>query len=320
MSLSVLMTSLNFKYSLANIQKNILLAPYTTFKIGGPAKYFFIAKNKNDLIKAIKWARTNHLLFFVLAGGSNILASDEGFDGLVIKFQVSSFKFQRNKIVAEAGVSLNKIIIESIKRGLTGFEWAVGIPGTVGGAVYGNAGAYSHSISESIDKVTAFSPQKLSIKKYANTECKFTYRSSIFKKNKDIILEVELKLPEDNQEKIQKRIKEYLESRVNKIPSEPSAGSIFKNLKIQEQNAKFQKMIPQEKIKSGMVPAGYLIEQCGLKGRRQGNAQISEKHANFIVNLGNAQAKDVIDLIKLCQKEVKKKFGVKLEEEIQYLN
>lgn len=246
-----------------NIKKNILLAPYTTFKIGGKAKYFYEAKNREDLIKAIKWAKAaKGLPYFILGGGSNILISDKGFDGLVIKLSIGN-----------AGVLLSKLVDESIKAGLTGLEWAVGIPGTVGGAVKGNASAFGVSMSDIVK----------SVKRY-----------------KDIILSVELELKKGNRKKSQKLIQEYLEYRKKSQPMEfPSAGCIFKN--------------PEGDF------AGRLIDQCGLKGTKIGKAMISKKHGNFIVNQGNAKAADVKKLIDLCKKKVKQKFGIELEEEIEYV-
>lgn len=247
---------------LQNIRKNISLEPYTTFKIGGKAKYFYIAKNNDDLVKVIKCAKKANLPYFILGGGSNVLVSDKGFNGLVIKL---SF--------ANAGVLLSKLVDESIKAGLTGLEWAVGIPGTIGGAVKVNASAFGSSMSDIVK----------SVKRY-----------------KDILLFVELELKRGDRKKSEKLIQKYLEYRKKSQPLEfPSAGCIFKN--------------PKGDF------AGRLIDQCGLKGTKEGRAMISEKHGNFIVNTGNAKASDVKKLIDLCKKKVKEKFGIELEEEIEYL-
>jgi len=267
----------------SGIRKNVPLAPYTTFKIGGPAKYFYEAKSKEDLVKAIKAAKETGLPFFILGGGSNVLVSDKGFDGLVIKLQATSYKLpqprqakrggQATKIVADAGVLLSKLVDESARAGLTGLEWAVGIPGTVGGAVRGNAGAFGVSMSDVVKNIRNY---------------------------EDVILSVELELKKGDREKSKKMIKEYLEYRDKRHPLEyPSAGCIFKN--------------PKGDF------AGHLIEKCDLKGTKIGNAMVSKKHGNFIVNLGNAKAKDVIKLINLCKKKVREKFRIELKEEIEYL-
>jgi len=289
---------------LPRIKSNISSAKYTTVKIGGPAQYFFIAKEKKDVIEAIKMAKKNGLPFFVLGEGSNLLVSDKGFNGLVIKFQVSNFKFQDPEVVAEAGTILEELVKGSMKRGLTGLEWAAGIPGTVGGAIRGNAAAFGNSIGDVIKEVevaeiTRVQPVRIRI--FKNKDCKFSYRDSIFKKNPNlIILAVELRLQKGNQKKINKEIKKNLDYRKKNHPLNfPSAGSVFKNP-------------PQ-------FSAGFLIEKCGLKGKTIGQAQISKKHSNFIVNLGGAKAKDVKKLINLAKKKVKEKFGVELEEELEQL-
>ncbi len=190
-------------YDLDKLQKNISLAPYTTFKIGGKAKWFCEVKNSEDLIKAIEWAKKAKMPYFILGGGSNILVSDKGFDGLVIKLQAISYKLQATKIVADAGILLSKLVDESVKAGLTGLEWAVGIPGTVGGAVKGNASAFKNSMSDIVKNI---------------------------RKYEDIILSVELELKKGDRKKSEKIIKEYLEHRNKHQPLEyPSAGCIFKN-------------------------------------------------------------------------------------------
>ena len=265
---------MNIKKLLPGVKRNVLLKNYTTFKIGGPAKYFYIAQNKTELIGATKQAKKIKLPFFVLGGGSNLLVSDEGFNGLVIKF----------------GQPLSSYVSK-------GLEWAVGIPGTVQGAVCGNAGAFKKSMKDVVESVEVFDTETGKVKIFKNKDCRFSYRNSIFRKKKNlIILSVRIKTKKVNA----KKIKQYLDYKKQTQPLNfPSAGSIFKNPK--------------------GFSAGELIEKCGLKGEKIGNVKISEKHGNFIVNLGRGKAKDVIKLIKLIKQKVKNKFKVNLEEEIQYL-
>ncbi|MGB9743321.1 MAG: UDP-N-acetylmuramate dehydrogenase [Minisyncoccales bacterium] len=262
------------KKLLPGIKKNVLLKKYTTLRIGGPTRYFYEAKTKEDLIQAIILAQRLNLPFFILGGGSNLLISDRGFNGLVIKF----------------GQPLSGYINK-------GLEWAVGIPGTIQAAVYGNAGAFQKSMKDVVEKVEVFDVKTSQIKSFKNKDCQFSYRNSIFKKNKNlIILSVKLKKKKSDF----KKIKRYLEYRKKTQPLNfPSAGSVFMN--------------PQK------FSAAYLIEKCGLKGKKIGQAKISEKHANFIVNLGRASANDVKKLIGLAKKEVKKKFNINLKEEIVFL-
>jgi UDP-N-acetylmuramate dehydrogenase len=277
------------------IKENELLKNHSTFRIGGPAKYFIIAKNKEEILEAIDFAQKKNLPYFVFGGGSNILFRDEGFEGVAIKIQNIKFKIKNNTIIAEAGVLLSRLVEAAREANLSGLEWAVGIPGTIGGAAVDNAGAFGKSISESITRVVTLD------KEYNNQECGFEYRNSKFKNlnNKEIILEVELKLKPGNKEKIEEEIKKNLEQRKNRITSYPSIGCIFKNPK--------------------PLAAGSLIDQCGLKGLRVGDAQISEIHANIIINRGNAKSNDVLSLIEICKQKVREKFKVELEEEIVIL-
>ena len=293
------------KKELTGLRRNVPLADYTTLKIGGPAQYFFAAKTKQDLVKAIKTAKKIKLPFFILGGGSNLLIADEGYNGLIIKIQNAKFKMQnensRFKIICEAGTPLPLLASKVVKNNLSGLEWSVGIPGTIGGAIYGNAGAFGGSMAEVVKSVEVFDIKDLRFKTYDSRDCKFGYRDSIFKKNKNlIILSAILELKRDDKREIENKVKRNLERRKKSQPlGFPTAGSVFKN-------------------PSG-VSAGELIEKCGLKGKRIGNAQISKKHANFIVNLGNARAKEVISLINLIKRQIKNKHKITLKEEIQFL-
>jgi UDP-N-acetylmuramate dehydrogenase len=297
-----------------NLKFNEPLKKWTTFRIGGPAKYFFIAKNEKDLIKAIDLAKKFKIPYFILGNGSNLLVSDKGYYGLVIKVNYQKLEIENCKIIAGAGLLLSELLEESVKRGLTGLEWAIGIPGSVGGAVYQNAGAFGFDFSKIIKNVKVLRNGK--IIKLSKKKCGFDYRKSIFQKNKDVILEVEIKLKKGKRKKIQNLIKKYLSYRLKTQPTGFSAGSIFKNCKLKKT---FLMKYPQLQIfkKSGIIPAGWLIEKCNLKGKRVGDAKISEKHANFIINKGKAKAKDVLSLIKLIKKEVFKRFKIKLKEEIE---
>jgi len=279
----------------------ILLAPLTTFKIGGPSQYYFQAENKPDLIEAIKWAKQKETPFFILGSGSNILVSDQGFKGLVIKCQMSAIKCQKQGLIyAGAGLPLNKLLEFSIKKGLAGLECLVGIPGTLGGAIRGNAGAFNHSISDFIKKVEVFNSKTLKVEEKDVKECKFAYRESIFKQRKDlIILGAEIQLEKGKREESKNKIRGYLQKRRKTQPKEPSAGCIFKN--------------------PPGLSAGWLIEQCGLKGFQLGKAEVSKQHADFIVNHKKATAQQVMGLIDFIKRKVKAKFGLDLEEEIEYV-
>jgi len=281
-------------------QKNIPLKKYTTFKIGGPARYFFTAKNKLDLLKAVQEAKKRRLPVFVLGKGSNLLVSDKGYRGLVINVKCQKLSVKKNTIYAEAGVSLGQLANIALGNGLSGAEWMAGIPGTVGGAIFGNAGAFGTSMQDIVKSVEVFNIKSNKVEKIKNKGCHFGYRQSFFKKNRHlVILSCEIKLKKGDKHDIRKETKGYLDYRASHHPNDPSAGSLFTN------------------------PKGYaareLIDICGLKGKKIGGAQISTMHSNFIVNLGGACAQDVLSLVKLIKKTVAKKFKVKLEEEIIFL-
>jgi len=301
------------------IKEGVPLKGYTAFKIGGPARYFFVAKSKEDLKNVILWAKKKKLPFFILGAGSNVLFSDKGFNGLVIKLQNTQYEIRNTTVIAGAGVPLQKLVLEAAKKGLSGLENLAGIPGTLGGAIWGNAGAFGREIGDLVEevKVLDVGGLKLEVKKLKKEDCKFGYRNSIFKRRKNwIILEATLKLEKGNKKEIEEKIKEILKLRKEKQPLElPCAGSVFKNVPIKKVPKKIQKKF-KEKIKNGFLPAGVLIEAAGLKGFQIGGAKISEKHANFIVNTGEAKAKDVLKLIELIKKRVKKKFKIELKEEI----
>lgn len=286
-------------------QKNVSLKNYTTFKIGGSARYFCLAKSKDDLIKAVDFAKKEKLPFFILGGGSKLLISDNGFDGLVVKIHNLQFKIQIHNskftIICGAGLSLAELISKTSEIGASGIEWAAGIPGaTVGGAIRGNAGAFRVEMKDIVKSVEVFDVESGEVKIFENKDCRFGYRESIFKKSSDlIVLSCELKFKKEKKEKVKAKVREILNYRKSHHPFHASAGSVFKNIE--------------------STPTAILIHRCGLTGKRIGMAQISKKHSNFIINLGGAKAKDVLKLIDLAKKEVKNKFGIVIEEEIQFL-
>lgn len=321
--------SANIFKNLPGVHENVLLSQHTTFRIGGPAKYFFIAKNSDEIIQAVRAAKEESIPFYILGGGSNLLISDRGFEGIVIKFQASSFKFQGNKIVAEAGVPLIKIIMETAKNGYSGLEWGFGIPGTIGGAVYGNAHRLGQAMSQVVESVEILD-SSFAVKIFKNDECEFAYGKSRFKKTKEIILSATLVFKKQEQ-KIIDDVLEQAKKVVRQHPPFPSAGCIFRNYETQSDDDILLNMHPEltARVRGGKIGAGYLIDQCGLKGFQIGGAKIWDGHANYIVNVGSprcssgeaggAKAKDVVALINLSKEKVKEKFGIELEEEIRYM-
>lgn len=329
------------KETLPTIQENVLLKDYTTYKIGGPAKYFFIAKTlgrsplgrnltgkptgeaKEGLTLALKVAKELKLPIFILGGGSNILFSDKGIKGLVVKINITNVDFQGNKVIIGAGADLTKLAYMLSEKSFSGLEWAVGIPGTVGGAIYGNAQAFGTKISDAVESVDALDIKTLMIKTFSREQCKFSLKNSIFKRNKNlVIISAVLEFKQKDKSEIDIKIKEYLEYRKKRHPMTfASAGSAFVNPEIKIKNRKLLEKYPElkEYNEKGVIPAGYLIAKSGLAGKKIGKAQISEKHANFIINLGGAKAKDVKVLIAIAQKKVKKNFNILLKPEIQFV-
>jgi UDP-N-acetylmuramate dehydrogenase len=302
------------------IQKNILLSKHTTFRIGGEAKFFAEAGNGKELKEALEYATKNKLKVFVLAGGSNVLFSDEGFDGLVIKLKTTgkNLKLLRKETVeAWAGTSLSDVVNFARDKGLIGMENLAGVPGTIGGAVRGNASAFGTNTGDLVTKVETVK------KSFSKKASKFGYRTSIFKEKPElVIVSVILKLKKGDKKEIEKKMKEIVQKRMANQPKgwKGSAGSFFKNPEVK--NKKLIKLFEKEtgkKVKDGKLPAGWLIAEAGFLGRKIGGAEVSEKHGNFLINTGKATAQDIIMLASIIKQKVRCEFGVELQEEIQYV-
>jgi UDP-N-acetylmuramate dehydrogenase len=311
------------KKTLPHLQRDVFLTDYTTFKIGGRAKYFLAVSSKKELIEAVLVAKKYRLPLLILGGGSNLLISENGWAGLAIKNQAIKIQNLSNGLICgEAGIPLSKIVKISADNSLAGFEWAAGIPGTLGGAIAGNAGAFGSAMENSVKSVEAFDIKKKEIVVFNKKECLFGYRASIFKKNKNlIILSCKLQFKKSESKEIKEKIKAHLAYRHSHHPKEPSAGSVFKNISLFELEKDFFDRFPEAKktVKEGRLPVAYLIDQAGLKGKIIGRAKVSEIHPNFIINSGRAKSKDVRDLIKAVKKAIKEKFGVRIKEEINFL-
>lgn len=310
------------KKELPGLQKNVLLKDYTTFNIGGLAEYFYIASDKEQLIKAISTAKQLNVPVFVLSGGSNLLVADEGIRGLIIKLaSESGIELNGEEITAPAGVSLGALVDFSIEHSLQGLEWAAGLPGSFGGAIRGNAGAFGGEIKDSIIKVEALD-DTLTLRTFDNQSSDFSYRNSIFKQKNWLVVSATVKLKMGDKNSLQELAESKRQYRKEKHPLEyPSAGSVFKNVDVKDIPAEFIDSF-RDKIKQDpfpIVPAAWFIIGAGLTGRQIGKAQISPKHSNYIVNLGGATAKDVLDLAFLVERTVKEKYDIDLEMEVQYI-
>lgn len=302
------------------IQENIPLAPYTTLKLGGDARFFCLVRTQAELKEALAYTNKQHLKIFILAGGSNLIVSDNGFDGLVIKIEIDGYRFEDEKLISGPSTLMETLVDESAKRGLAGLEWAGGLPGTFGGAIRGNAGAFQGEIKDSIISVKSVD-YAVNIIERSNGECKFEYRGSIFKQKPDeIIIEGTLQLKIGDKDKLIAIANDHRQYRKQKHPLEfPNAGSIFKNTAVEkvppEILPQFQNVIKTDPFP--VVPTAKIIADAGLAGEQIGNVQISTKHTNYMVNLGSAKANDLVDLIKKARQVVKQKFNIDLEVEPQ---
>ena len=288
-----------------NIEEKIIfdepMKKHTSFKIGGTADQFVKVTNEEELKEAIKYAKDKNLKITIIGNGSNLLVLDKGIRGLVIKIDIQKLEIERKekyaKITVGSGYKTMALGIKLMNENLSGFEELSGIPGTIGGAIFMNAGAYGKEIKD-INISTKCMDYVGEIFELSNKEQEFEYRSSVFNKKDYIILETKLRLEYGKKEEIKKKMDEYLSSRKEKQPIEyPSAGSTFKR-------------------QEGVITA-KLIDECGLKGFQIGGAKVSEKHAGFVINSDNATAKDVIDLIKYIKEKVNEKYGIKIKEEIR---
>lgn len=324
-----------YNKSTMNIKENVDLKECTYYEIGGPARYFIEAKTVKEVKKALQFAWDKDLPLFVLGSGTNVLISDSGFPGLVIRIQNTEYRVQDTEIVAGAGVQLSKIVDAALDNNLAGLEWAAGIPGTVGGAVRGNAGAFGGSMADVVKEVelieTRDTRQETRIKKLKKDQMGFGYRTSKAKKEGGIIYKVVLgpleQVEDGEMKEIKEEAEEHMEYRNENQPYDrPSCGSVFKaavvkKKKLSEPLRELKKVgeLVSYELKNGRlkIPAGWLVDKAGLKGKRIDGAQISKKHANFIVNLGDARAEDVRELIELARRKVKEKFGVDLECEVE---
>ena len=284
-----------------DIKENVSLKTLTTLKVGGISKYVFYPKDVTSLKKTLTLFKENNINYKIFGNGSNIIPSDKIYDGVIIKLSsLNNLKIEDEVIEVEAGYSLMKLAKEVIKLGLSGLEWACGIPGTIGGAVYMNAGAYKQDMSFVLEKITALD-ENMNIVTLNKDELDFSYRHSRLMEENLICLSATLKLEKKDISLIEEVVNKRKEKRMETQPLEyPSAGSVFRN--------------PFNDF------AGRLVEECNLKGKQIGGAMISLKHANFIINKDNATGKDVLDLINLAKKEVKEKFNIELKQEQELFN
>lgn len=306
-----------------NIKKNFRLQKVTTMRLGGSAQYFIVVKKEKELLKAKAIATAEHKPWYIMGEGSNLVVKDSGYKGIVIANKISYVKIKKNRVIAGAGTNLLELISKLNSHNLSGLERMAGIPGTVGGAVYGSAGAYGQEIKNTVKKVKILDGKKF--RYIINKECEFGYRESVFKRKKHwIIVEVEMVLKPGSRRKQEKISRDIIELR--KIKYKPGLlcpGSFFKNILLSdlapEARQQFLKNIPKEQAKYQKVPTGFLLDEVGAKGLFQGGIHVANHHGNLIYNTKSGTTKDLKILAKRLKALVKNKFGITIEEEVQYL-
>ncbi len=282
------------------VQTNVALSQFTTYRTGGPARFFAPARNWQQIFGLREFAKSKGMPYLIIGGGSNVLFADEGYPGLVILNQMDKLRIHGKNVTADSAVSISKLVLLTAKHNLGGVSGFALIPGSIGGAVYGNAGVPDISISDVFVHAEILPENSDTPIIVGSDYCKFDYRTSHFKDTKDIILNVTLKLKSTPAAIIKTEINQYIKARTIKQPIGLSCGSFFKN--------------------PGQFPsAGWLIDQSGCKGMEVGGAQVSEKHANFIMNTGKASTADILELAMEVYNRVEEKYNINLEPEVQIL-
>ncbi len=306
-------------------KENELLAKHLNIRIGGPARFFVDVKTVEDVCDAVRFARQHDVAYFVLGGGSNTLAADEGWNGLVIKMINRALVIEGTKVVADAGVISALVARKTAEAGLHGFAWAISLPGTMGGAVRGNAGCFGGETGGVVTSVCVI--RNNTIIEVPVADLHFSYRHSIFKDSLhagDVIFSVTMELVQGKKEEEMARLEAYLALRKSSQPlGSSSAGCMFKNFEYASDAdiARIQNdaEIPPAMLAHHRIAAGWIIEQLGLKGLQVGDAQVSDVHGNFLLNKGHATAKDIAMLISRIKTQARDVYGIELQEEVQFL-
>lgn len=301
------------------ISEQTPLALYTRFGIGGPADLYVETASIASFIAALDAARASGIPPMVIGGGTNLIVSDDGFRGIVLRYRGEELRASGECVTAEAGAVLQDLVDFSIDKGLKGLETLAGIPGSVGAAVYGNAGAYGHSISERVRAVRFFDGHD--VRTFDNAACEFAYRESIFKKHKEwIVFSTDLRLDHADAAELRRTAEDILKVRNAKFPvTMKCAGSIFKNLLFHELPARAAAAVPSAAVREGKVPAAWFLEEVGAKGMQRGRIHVADYHANLIYNAGGGTAAELCSLIAELKGRVRERFGIELEEEVQYV-
>jgi UDP-N-acetylmuramate dehydrogenase len=301
------------------VRKDAPLSEYTRFGIGGPADIYAETGNPESFVEALRVARESGLETVVIGGGTNLIVADEGFRGIVLKLVNRAIRAEGSEVYVEAGAVLQDLVDFTVDLGLHGLETMTGIPGSVGAAIYGNAGAYGHSISEWITEVRFF--DGAAIRTFNNAECEFRYRESIFKHHKEwIVFSAALTLQPGDAAALRAEADRILNIRNRKYPpTMKCAGSIFKNFLLAELPPDVAAQVPVNVIIEGKVPSAWFLEQVGAKGMKVGDIHVADYHANLIYNIGKGTAHELSQVIQELKHRVGERWGIPLEEEVQYV-
>jgi UDP-N-acetylmuramate dehydrogenase len=301
------------------VTEGAVLSRYTRFAIGGPADLYAETASPETFAEALKLARSSGLPCVIIGGGTNLIVADEGFRGIVLRFTADRIGRAENRVDADAGAELGAVVDFAIASALAGLETLAGIPGSLGAAVYGNAGAYGHSISEVVEAVRYFDGESIRVR--SGAECEFRYRESIFKRHKDwIVFSTRLALRPADGDQLRRAAGEILSVRNRKFPQTMKcAGSVFKNLILAELPPSVAAQVPERVVREGKVPAAYFLDEAGARGLARGDMRVADYHAHLIYNAGAGTARELCELIAELKARVAARFGLQLEEEVQYV-
>jgi UDP-N-acetylmuramate dehydrogenase len=302
-----------------SVQRDVPLSGQTRFGIGGPADFFVETSNPASFAQALTLVRASGLDWVVIGGGTNLIVSDEGFRGVCLKLTSDRISADGLTVEAESGAVLQNLVDFTVDRGMAGLHTMTGVPGSVGAAVYGNAGAYGHSIQERVRRVRFLDGE--TVREFGNAECRFHYRESIFKRNKQwIIVSTTLEMEAGDAAELRKTADGILAVRNRKYPpSMRCAGSIFKNFLLAELPPAVAAEIPAKTIIEGKVPSAWFLEQVGAKGMKRGGIEVADYHANLIYNTGGGTARDLVAIVTELKARVRRRWDIPLEEEVQYV-
>jgi UDP-N-acetylmuramate dehydrogenase len=302
-----------------SVQRDIPLSQHTRFGIGGPADFYIETSNPASFAQALSLVRASGLDWVVIGGGTNLIVSDEGFRGVCLRLTSDRISADGLIVEAESGAVLQNLVDFTIDRGMSGLQTMTGIPGSVGAAVYGNAGAYGHSIQERVRRVRFLDGE--AIREFGNAECQFHYRESIFKRNKQwIIVSTTLEMEPGDAADLRKTADGILAVRNRKYPpTMRCAGSIFKNFLLAELPPAVAAEIPAKVVIEGKVPSAWFLEQVGAKGMKRGGIEVADYHANLIYNAGGGTARDLVAIVTELKDRIRRRWDISLEEEVQYV-